>query len=227
MTNCSDSRRRPTGTPEQSYLVLTQMDHENEVPVVRGVFTSIDDLKDMAEDYLEYGTFSPDEHELIIVPLIEHHGEDPDMNIYATSEILVETEDGEHRHSGLFVWDSAKKRQAQAPLKLYWCATPDGDEDWFIIARSGYEATLEYASLEGYDVSDVTADFVMNLPAECQTDEREAVGWPTDEVLVACGARFLRRQTPRVVELSGRTFTEGMLEGEIEKARAALAVEAN
>ncbi len=217
---------RPTGIPDHSYLVLTQIDYDNEVPAVRGVFTSLEDLKEVAAFYIEGLFFDPDEDELIVAPLVERHPDIWDMNIYATGEILL-VSDGERQKTGLFVWDSARKREAYKPLKLYWCTTSDGDEDWFVVSHSAHEAAVGHAYHEGYDITEPAAEFVMNLPEQFQAMGDELLGHPEDEVLIACGARFLRYETPRVVEVAGRTFTEGMLESQVQARRAGESVVAN
>jgi hypothetical protein len=118
--------------------------------------------------------------------------------------------------SGSF-WDSERKWADYAPLKLYWCTTPDGGEDWFIIAHRLGEAALTHAHQEGYDVDDASAELVLRLPEELQLRGDGILGWPDHDVLRTCGANFVREDTPRVVELLGRTFTEGLLEHEIQK----------
>jgi hypothetical protein len=55
------------------------------------------------------------------------------------------------------------------------------------------------------------------LPDELQARGDDLLGWPDHDVLRACGATFVREETPRVVQLAGRTFSEGMLEHEIRK----------
>jgi hypothetical protein len=48
-------------------------------------------------------------------------------------------------------------------------------------------------------------------------DDLSEVGWPSHERLTANGARILREETPRAVEIGGRTFGEGMLQGIIDE----------
>ena len=42
-------------------------------------------------------------------------------------------------------------------------------------------------------------------------------GWPSHELLEACGATFRRAETPRVVEVAGVQYIEGYLELEIRQ----------
>jgi hypothetical protein len=34
--------------------------------------------------------------------------------------------------------------------KLYWCTTPDHDEDWFVMARTAHSARRYHENEEGY-----------------------------------------------------------------------------
>lgn len=98
-------------------------------------------------------------------------------------------------------------------LKLFWVETEDHDEDWFVVANSEAEATEFFVEDEGYDPEDATAREVMPLP-ESRSDP---IGWPSDELLLACGAKFVSDE-PRVVLLKGETFMEGALEFAIRTA---------
>ncbi|HET7536039.1 MAG TPA: hypothetical protein VFJ90_06280, partial [Candidatus Didemnitutus sp.] len=149
------------------------------------------------------------------LPALEDFADDLDRK--ATSALCIVKPDGSSEDTGFFVWDSEKKWAAYAPLKLYWCTTQDGDEDWFIVAHTGVQAALHHAEAEGYDNDDASAEFIIALPNELQDGGDDLLGWPDHEVLRACGGIFLREETPRVVELGGRIFSEGMLEHEIRK----------
>ncbi len=96
------------------------------------------------------------------------------------------------------------------PFGLYWCTTDDHDEDWFMVARYRHQAARLFAGYEGYDHDMVTARRVLTLPASLQ--HPKSFGWPTRELLEGCGAVIRRWETPRVVELAGRLYSEGMLE---------------
>jgi hypothetical protein len=52
------------------------------------------------------------------------------------------------------------------------------------------------------------AEEILIFP-ECIADE---AWWPSEEQLLVVGARFLTQEGPRVVEIDGRRFSEGMLE---------------
>ena len=104
--------------------------------------------------------------------------------------------------------------RAQAPsLKLYWCQTDDHDEDWFVVARRARDAIRFFQSQEGYGDDDVLAEVVIVLPQALQVDTHR--GWPARELLEGCGAKILRWETPRVVELEGMRWVEGMLEHQV------------
>jgi hypothetical protein len=111
-------------------------------------------------------------------------------------------------------------KRMQAPrkrkLELWWCWTEDHHEDWFVVAGHGFDAVRLFEEYEGYDEGDAQAESVLTLPEEYQ--DKRYVGWPSDELLVACGASILRSETPRVVEIRRVRYTEGMLEHQILKA---------
>jgi len=99
------------------------------------------------------------------------------------------------------------------PLNLYWVETDDHDEDWFVVAYDAHEAEAIHEGVEGYGEGQADATFLCAVPAELQANP----GWPSLELLEACGGRVLRRETPRIVELAGRRFSEGVLEHELNQ----------
>lgn len=101
-------------------------------------------------------------------------------------------------------------------LKLYWCETDDHHEDWFVVARRAKDAIRFFREHEGYDDEDVLAEVAIVLAEALQ--DNKYLGWPTRELLEACGAEILRWETPRVVELEGSRWVEGMLEHQIIEA---------
>jgi hypothetical protein len=101
----------------------------------------------------------------------------------------------------------AAKRSKRAAPKLYWCTTPDHDEDWFIVARSAAGAAALHEEAEGYDSGDADAEFVCSLP---QGFRNAPHGWPSKELLDACGMELLSEpRGPRVVKVAGRVLAEG------------------
>jgi hypothetical protein len=107
-----------------------------------------------------------------------------------------------------------KKPVALRPtLKLYWCSTDDHDEDWFVVARQAREAARFFRDYEGYDGAQVFTELALVLPNELQDEKYR--GWPTRKLLLAAGATIRRWETPRVVELDGIQWVEGMLEHRI------------
>ena len=109
-----------------------------------------------------------------------------------------------------------RKRMGQRPkqkLMLWWCWTEDHHEDWFVVAGHGVAAVGFFESEEGYGEGDVQAKGLRILPEEYQ--DEKYLGWPSPELLVACGAKVIHEETPRVVELQGERYVEGMLEHQI------------
>ena len=96
-------------------------------------------------------------------------------------------------------------------MNLYWVTTEDHAEDWFIMANSEEEAAAFHEGMEGYDPGDATAEIILELPEEIATD----TGWPSDEVLLSCGANILVQEPTRVVEIGNRRFCEGLMESTI------------
>ena len=99
-----------------------------------------------------------------------------------------------------------KTRKARSP-KLYWVTTADHGEDWFVVALGEGEACVFHEDAEGFDRGDADAELVCRLPAALS---KTKVGWPSDDVLNACGAEIVSpKGKPRVVKIDGRVFGEG------------------
>ena len=98
-------------------------------------------------------------------------------------------------------------------MKLYWVTTEDHDEDWFIVAPSQTEASKYHENMEGYNPGDAEAEQILDIPENVPAE----TGWPSEELLLEVGAKFLRNDQPRVVEIAGRKFCEGMLEATINE----------
>jgi hypothetical protein len=98
-------------------------------------------------------------------------------------------------------------------MNLYWVETDDHDEDWFVVARDALEAAAFHEESEGYASGDATATFVTEVPDGLAA----AAGWPSHELLEACGAAILRADTLRVVKFGERQFCEGALDHEISQ----------
>ncbi len=93
-------------------------------------------------------------------------------------------------------------------MKLFWVTTEDHDEDWFIVASSAEEASELHENMEGYDPGDAIAEEILSIPENIPAEP----GWPSDELLLAVGAKFIVENPSRVVEINGRKFSEGLLE---------------
>ena len=98
-------------------------------------------------------------------------------------------------------------------VKLFWVETADRAEDWFVVARTKRGAARWHEKAEGYGSGDAVATFVLRIPSDLEASE----GWPSHELLEACGAKFRRGETPRVVEIAGVQYVEGYLELEIRQ----------
>ncbi len=98
-------------------------------------------------------------------------------------------------------------------MKMYWVETADRAEDWFVVARSKRGAARWHEKAEGYASGDAVATLVLPIPSDLEAPE----GWPSHELLEACGAKIQRSETPRVVDIQGTQYVEGYLELEIRQ----------
>jgi hypothetical protein len=96
-------------------------------------------------------------------------------------------------------------------MNLYWVKTANRAEDWFVVAPSARRAARWHERAEGYDAGDAIATLVLRIPKSLEVHE----GWPSDDLLEACGGRIQRTETPRVVEIGGKRFVEGYLDAEV------------
>jgi len=102
-------------------------------------------------------------------------------------------------------------------LSLYWCETGDHFEDWFVVAIEAEAAEWFFRDREGYEEEvEVLTTFVLSLPPELQ--EAGNGGWPSHELLNACRARFISEASPRIVEIAGRRWVEGIADSIIMTA---------
>ena len=98
-------------------------------------------------------------------------------------------------------------------MKLYWVETEDHHEDWFIVASSEVDACIFHEENEGYDPGDATATEILTIPENINTE----TGWVSEEVLLSVGAKFINEEQPRVVEINGQQYVEGMLDAHIRE----------
>lgn len=119
--------------------------------------------------------------------------------------------------------------------KLYWVETEDHDEDWFIVATSARSARAFHEQSEGYNPGDAFSKLVCSVPDEAMVHvvDRGLPCWPTNELLLGCGAELLTA-TPgpenldalrtvvgsgqRIVRIRGVTYVEGDIVGNVEAA---------
>ena len=100
--------------------------------------------------------------------------------------------------------------------KLYWCATQVNDEDWFVIARSKRQARSFFVDEEGYAPDDVEPELLRSMPEDF---DGACPDWAQLDLLKPMGATVISDDTPRIVMLDGRIFTEGTLDAQIRIAR--------
>ncbi len=93
-------------------------------------------------------------------------------------------------------------------MYLYWVTTEYHEEDWFVVASSAEKASKFHEDNEGYNSGDAFAEEIIKIPESTPSK----TGWPTDEILQAVGAQFLKNEATRIVEIEGRKFCEGLME---------------
>ena len=93
-------------------------------------------------------------------------------------------------------------------MKIYWVTTEDHAEDWFVVATCSEEAAKLHEDMEGYNPGDAKAEEIVDIPESVPVE----VGWPSDDVLSAVGAKFIADGLARIVEIDGRKFCEGLME---------------
>ncbi len=99
-------------------------------------------------------------------------------------------------------------------MKLYWVTTEDHHEDWFIIASSTKEASKLHEEFEGYDLGSASAQEILSIPDNIPVE----AGWPSEDVLFSVGAIFIKKDEPRIIEINGNQFAEGMLEAHLKES---------
>lgn len=89
---------------------------------------------------------------------------------------------------------------------LYWVTTDDHAEDWFVVAESVAAACKFHEDEEGYERGDADAEPVCPLPPGAKAK----IGWPSDELLRACGVEIVARDGAiRIARVGERVFGEG------------------
>ncbi|MBK8998118.1 MAG: hypothetical protein IPM35_20540 [Myxococcales bacterium] len=112
---------------------------------------------------------------------------------------------------------------------LYWCTTPDGDEDWFVVASSARAARSFHERAEGYEAGSASAERVVTLPPHLRdgsawrdpgADELSTrAAWPSDALIEACGGEIAELPTDalrdqvgvvcRLIRFGERVFRAG------------------
>ena len=138
----------------------------------------------------------------------------------------------------LFALTMPTRPPRQKRFAVYWCTTSDSDEDWFVVADSARKACRFHEEAEGYDRGEAYAERIMGLPDEVRVEGGwrdgpkgkvyKDAGWPSDELLIACGAEIGKqprsglRDTMGVVckdvFLRGRHFRAGDVVANMDRA---------
>lgn len=123
---------------------------------------------------------------------------------------------------------------------LYWCSTEDGDEDWFVVAKSARNARRFHELEEGYDPGDADAEFVCHLPESLHRDggwvrsgihgEEQVFTesyWPDRATLIACGAEIFEQPRDalqqivdsgtKIVKFGDRVFQAGDIVANVDR----------
>src|SRR5215469_6762248 len=118
----------------------------------------------------------------------------------------------------------SKSKLSRNQVNLYWVTTPDGDEDWFILAHSRKEAEDFHESGEGYEEGNAEAELILSNVRGVVLDRPEPhtrdywTSYPRHaqlEDLQKFGFEVINDgqvSSRRIVRLAGRTFSEGDLE---------------
>jgi len=103
-------------------------------------------------------------------------------------------------------------------VNLYWVATDDHDEDWFILARTARTAENYHVQYEGYAPGEARAELILragtepilgSIPRHAQLEDLQVLGF---EILNP-------DPNGRCVKRNGRIFLEGHLESMVAEVR--------
>jgi hypothetical protein len=112
----------------------------------------------------------------------------------------------------------AKIKKSRNVVNLYWVTTDDHDEDWFILARTGWTAEGYHIQYEGYEPGDAQAELILPggtdpipgpIPRHAQIEDLQRLAF---EILNP-------DPNGRCVRWNGRTFLEGHLESMVAEVR--------
>jgi len=97
-------------------------------------------------------------------------------------------------------------------MNIYWVTTPDGDENWFVIAPTKCEAEIFHESAEGYNENYANAKLVSEIPKKICTKFKlssNKANWPPMDLLETLGAKILSKSNPRIINVNGKVYKEG------------------
>ena|SRR2546421_1701064 len=118
------------------------------------------------------------------------------------------------------------------PWKLYWIETPDGDENWFVIAKNSRSAAAYEDTSTGFNPGDCKAVFVKEVPEQFlrQAELREQEenwradgkplassdprwpGYPSDWLLETLGVDFISLEGRKTATVDGKRYAITSLE---------------
>jgi hypothetical protein len=100
--------------------------------------------------------------------------------------------------------------------RLYWVTTPDGDEDWFVLAYTAKSASSFHDDYEGYEIGDAKAELIMQAPKLTGSFPRHA----QLEDLKSLGFQIADPNPRlRIVRLGARVFPKGPLQHLVANAQ--------
>jgi hypothetical protein len=95
------------------------------------------------------------------------------------------------------------------PLKLFWCSTPSGEEDYWVVAPSRAFAIAYFADENGFDV-DVSAEEIGMVPESAWHEFNRALCTPHKNLLERWGVFY--NENFHVFHYRGRIFRpEGLV----------------
>jgi len=95
-------------------------------------------------------------------------------------------------------------------MKLFWATTPDGYENWFVIAETKKGASEFHELAEGFNLGYAKAHFICEIPEKLiKKYKLKEAGWPAHELIKDLGGKLITESNPRKVNFNGRIFIEG------------------
>lgn len=94
---------------------------------------------------------------------------------------------------------------------LYWVKTPCNYENWFAIAESEKQAEIFHEYAEGFNSDYAKAKFLCNIQDSLiEKHQVTESGWPSHELLIDLGGKFMASDNPRKINFNGIVYSEGI-----------------